>query len=190
MSKLKYSLLFSAISLLICTAMLASTTFAWLHDTASANVRIEAGNLAITVIGYEADGTPIGSFRDAATPPVIEEENWEPGLTDAKHIRIENSGSLDLNYELKFVVEDEGLEEVLWYALNVVEDMSGSQITPVRESMTGLAADVKSGTLAPSEAVIYRIDYGMLESAGNTYMGRDFLADIVVTATQTDAEQN
>lgn len=178
----------SGLSIILCLAMLAGTTFAWFSDVASnKGNRIQAGNLGITVIGYEEDGGVIGDFKNPQTPALINESNWESGFRNTKYIEIKNSGTLHLKFELTFVTSDGGLQPALWYDINAVGTLPDNTVTPAREPMSSLASDVQMGTLSAGATVVYRVDYGMLESAGDTYMDKSFSADIIVTATQTNA---
>ena len=101
MTNTKKSLVLSALSLLICCAMLVGTTFAWFTDsvTNTENV-ITAGNLSIEAVAYELDMTNttgtayrIGgvnngenfyfkatgqSLKEKDCPPIIDDELWEP----------------------------------------------------------------------------------------------------------------
>lgn len=179
----------SGLSIILCLAMLIGTTFAWFSDTASnKNNSIQAGNLGITVIGYDAEGLNPVNFKETAQPqPVIQETNWEPGLTNTKYITITNSGTLNLKFEMEFLTRDGGLQPALWYDISVVSVMPDGSVVPVRKEMNGLAAAVQSGQLNAGAQIIYRLDYGMLESAGNSYWDKNFTADINVTATQIAA---
>ncbi len=168
--------------------MLISATFAWFSDVASnkGNV-ITSGNLEISVIGYDENGDNPVNFKEKHDP-IISEDNWEPGLTNTKFVKIENTGTLALKYELTFVTYDEGLQEALWYKITEATTLPGGSVPTFeeREQMGLISSDIQDGDLTPGESIIYRIDYGMNESAGNTYMDKGFSADIIVTATQTN----
>ncbi|NLZ52583.1 MAG: hypothetical protein GX892_05465, partial [Thermoanaerobacteraceae bacterium] len=99
----------SGLSIIIALAMLFGVTFAWFSDVASnkGNV-IASGNLAISVIGYDANGNPTVNFKDEHDP-IINESIWEPGLANTKFVKIQNIGTLGLKYELTFVTYDQGL---------------------------------------------------------------------------------
>jgi len=180
----------SGLSIVVCLAMLISATFAWFSDVASnkGNV-IASGNLAISVIGYDANGDPTVNFKDEHDP-VINESNWEPGLANTKFVKIENIGNLGLKYNLTFVTYDQGLQEALWYKITEATTLPGGSVPTFeeRKQMGLISSDIQDGDLTPGESIIYRIDYGMNESAGNTYMDKGFSADIIVTATQTNGD--
>ena len=62
----KRALIFSALAILMCVAMLIGTTFAWFTDTASTGVnKIVAGNLDIEV-KYTLDGEEWKDLAGAA----------------------------------------------------------------------------------------------------------------------------
>ena len=100
MKSTKKSLIFSALSLLLCCALLAGTTFAWFTDsvTNTGNI-ITAGNLAINAYAYDI-GEGGESFtitgvnnsmeftfevdaqaqdlKEENCPPIISDDLWEP----------------------------------------------------------------------------------------------------------------
>ena len=56
MTNTKKSLIFSALSLLLCCALLIGTTFAWFTDSVTnTGNKIQAGNLSIDAIAYDLD---------------------------------------------------------------------------------------------------------------------------------------
>ena len=104
----KRALLLSALSLLMCVSMLVGTTFAWFTDsvTSAGNI-IKAGNLDVEM--YWADGGKAvpaddsADWTDASTGAIFNNDLWEPGYTEAKHLKIANVGTLALNYQLRIV---------------------------------------------------------------------------------------
>ena len=100
----KRAWLMSVLSLVLCVAMLAGSTFAWFTDTASTGVNtIQAGNLDVQLMN--ADGTkelgetPLTWVK--ATGAENETVWWEPGCTyDLESFRIRNNGNLALKYKV------------------------------------------------------------------------------------------
>lgn len=97
----KSALLCSVLSLLLCTAMLLGTTYAWFTDGTSTGAnRIAAGNLDVTL----SHRTPNGDFcevqEDTALFLSVEREaiQWEPGAAAEETFRISNDGTLALQY--------------------------------------------------------------------------------------------
>lgn len=123
----KRSLLMSFLSLLLCIAMLAGTTFAWFTDSVSSKSnRITAGNLDI---GFEYrsakaladarkanEGKPEeeqaeAKWEDVEAIPVDKKDPffraaddskilWEPGAVAYTQFKVVNKGSLALKYNL------------------------------------------------------------------------------------------
>ena len=95
----KRALLTSALAILMCVAMLISTTFAWFTDTASTGVnKIQAGNLDVE-LAYSKDFTEWKKVDD--TTKVFEDSTlWEPGRTEVVYLRVTNAGTLALKYTL------------------------------------------------------------------------------------------
>lgn len=98
----KKALSSSILSLVLCVVMLIGTTFAWFSDKISSGQNIiRSGNLDIEM--YWTDDLESGEWfnvEDDKHNTIFNYDNWEPGYTDVKYIKIVNAGSLALNYEL------------------------------------------------------------------------------------------
>ena len=99
------ALVMSALSLLLCCAMLVGTTFAWFTDSVtSARNTIQAGNLDVVLEYWDGDSyeevtSATKLFNDAAL--------WEPGYTEVAYLKVSNAGTLALKYQLSVNVYDE-----------------------------------------------------------------------------------
>lgn len=95
----KHALWASVTAIALCMVMLVGTTFAWFTDTASTGVnRIEAGNLKIKLM-YSTDMT---SWVEATADTPLFDDNalWEPGYTQIAYLKVVNTGSLALKYDV------------------------------------------------------------------------------------------
>ena len=104
----KKSLLISALSLVLCFAMLIGTTFAWFTDSVnSANNVIMSGNLDIELEYW--NGTEWADVKGKSD--ILTNTLWEPGTTEVAYLRVANAGSLALKYQLgvNIVSETEGV---------------------------------------------------------------------------------
>ena len=95
----KSALFTSSISLLLCFAMLLGTTFAWFTDSVtSANNIIKSGKLDVEM--HWADGTKgvpandSADWKDASTGAIFNNQLWEPGYTEVRHIKITSLNSV------------------------------------------------------------------------------------------------
>ena len=101
----KKALLLSALSILLCLAMLVGTTFAWFTDSVtSGRNTVKAGNLDVVLeywngTAYDTVDEDTKFFNDAAL--------WEPGHTEVAYLKISNAGTLALKYQLAVNVFDE-----------------------------------------------------------------------------------
>ena len=103
----KRALLVSALSIVMCLAMLIGTTFAWFTDTASTGLnKIQAGNLDVKL-----------SYKDGETFKEVDTETklfgndglWEPGHVEYAVLKVENAGTLALKYKLGInIVSEKG----------------------------------------------------------------------------------
>ena len=104
----KRALLTSVMALVMCVVMLAGTTFAWFTDTASTGVnKIQAGNLKMDV-QYTLDGNEWRLLDGASN--LFQKGLWEPGHTEVVALKVTNTGSLALKYNISMniVSETEG----------------------------------------------------------------------------------
>ena len=200
----KRALLASVLSVVVCAAMLVGSTFAWFTDsvTSAGNI-IKSGNLKVALEwanGTEALDT--ATWQDASTGAIFNYDLWEPGYTEARHVRISNKGNLALKYEIRIVANGEVSK--LADVIDVYYIKDGKQIT----SRTGLTDENKIGTLSQvlanpyaakghilagdNAADVATIALKMQESAGNEYqnlsIGTDFSIQLV--ATQYTSEKD
>lgn len=122
----------SALSLLLCVAMLAGVTFAWFSDTTkNEGNTIASGTINVKAYGYDANPDPtalwydpvqnqdlplkIGVGADTSVKydfddgKVISEVNFEPNKSGAKYIIIENTGTLPADVHFKILNADKPL---------------------------------------------------------------------------------
>ena len=200
----KRALLASILSVVVCAAMLAGSTFAWFTDsvTSAGNI-IKSGNLDVALEwanGTEALDT--AEWKDASTNAIFNYDLWEPGYTEARHVRISNKGNLALKYEIRIAANGEVSK--LADVIDVYYIKDGKQIT----SRTGLTDENKIGTLSQVLANPYAakghilagenavdvatIALKMQESAGNEYQGLAIGSDfsIQLVATQYTSESD
>ena len=176
--KTKNSLFASAIALVLCVAMLAGTTFAWFSDIAtSKNNVIQSGSLDITMEwANDFDAT---TWQDATAGAIFTHDNWEPGYTDVKYIKITNKGNLNLKWRL--TLEAEGTVSKLSDVIGVYcVNPATAQLTSI-DGLTsaGTLTNVlnnknvfaPTGALVPGAEVIVAMAMHMDEEAGNTYKG-------------------
>ena len=181
----KRSLWTSAVSLIICFAMLLGTTFAWFSDSVtSANNIITSGNLDIELEYW--NGTEWVDVKDKSD--ILTNTLWEPGATEVAYLRVANAGSLALRYQLgiNIVSETEGVNvagetfKLSDYILfDVVEGVNGE---------TGAYANREAAVAAVSEAQKISTGYGK----SSTMLPDDelYLALVVYMPTTVGNEAN
>ncbi len=140
----KKALLASALSVVVCLAMLIGSTFAWFTDSVTSGKNtIVAGNLDVEL--YHTNGAVTEEETVADDTELFADVNgaqiqWEPGVVAYENFRVANEGSLALKYQLSMnltnynTVKENGksLLDVLQVA--VVED----GFTGTREDVAGL----------------------------------------------------
>lgn len=98
-------LLRSAISMLLCLAMLVGTTYAWFTDSVSSkNNIIKTGTLQVDM-EHKVDGSWI-SLRETPDHQIFNYSHWVPGYTQTATVKIQNEGSLAFKYQLTATLDE------------------------------------------------------------------------------------
>ena len=199
------TLLLSVLSLLLCMSMLVGTTFAWFTDSVtSANTIITSGNLDVEM--YWADGTQAvptekSGWTDASQGAIFDYDNWEPGYTQVRHIKIANVGSLALKYKVSILTNGEvsDLADVIDvdYVDPAVQVANRTDLTDAYKlgTLTQVLAklgETGNGELIAGASDTITIAFKMQETAGNTYMNKSIGTDfaVVLNATQLTSEDD
>jgi len=201
----KRALTMSVISLLICFTMLLGTTYAWFTDsvTSAGNI-IKSGNLDVEMYwakGNEDPDADATAWTDASTGAIFDNDKWEPGYTEVRHIKISNVGTLALKYQLHFFANGDVSKladaiDVYFVdpAVQVTDRTALNGIEPVgtlTEVLAGMPGNV-SGDLLAKENDTVTLALKMRESAGNEYQGLEIGSDFVIQllATQDTVESD
>ena len=201
----KKALLASVLSLLLCMAMLVGTTFAWFTDTASSTGnKIVAGKLNVDLELLDEETNVWESVKDD-NDPIFNYEDWEPGYTDVKLLRVENQGTLALKWKAVFVSATSlsdlaNVIDVYVKPYGVVADAS-TVVYPTDRALDGYVRvgtvaefvntieETTNGILLEGETAYLGIALKMQETAGNEYQEMDLGAfDINIVATQLASE--
>ncbi len=99
------ALLVSLLSLLVCFSMLVGSTFAWFTDKEVTGVNtIVAGNLDIKLSYKNSKVTTFTGVSEATTDLFVGEDGlemlWEPGAVAVCYFKLENLGTLALQYKM------------------------------------------------------------------------------------------
>ena len=203
--KTRQALVSSVISLVLCCSMLIGTTFAWFTDeVTSTNNIIKSGTLDITMEWANGKDDPKAeetTWTDASTGAIFDNDLWEPGYTEARHLRIANIGTLALNWSLAIVPTGEvsELAEVIDVYYYDYRGYGGNKQITDRDNLTGL---IYKGTLAewlntgivsgsldanPDNPKTYALTVvlKMREEAGNEYQGKSIGSDFAVKLLAT-----
>lgn len=201
----KSALLLSALSLLMCVAMLVGSTYAWFTDSVSSgNNIILAGSLKVGM--QWADGTAdpeaeTTAWTDASLGAIFHHTLWEPGYAEIRHIRISNDGTLALKYavNLKANGNVSSLAEVIdvFFADPAVQTVDGyalndsDRVGTLAELLAGTVS-APSGTLAPGESTTLTVALRLRKDAGNEYqdlsIGSDFSFRVLATQPENPSD--
>ena len=204
----KRALISSVLALFLCFAMLLGTTYAWFTDsvTSDGNI-IQTGTLDVAMYWAEGDEDPtaVSEWKDASKGALFNNNKWEPGYSEAKHIKIANEGTLALKYQMRILAN--GVVSELANVIDVYYFDEAKQLTNadfVDANRLGTLAEVLnvtydkniskavSGSLAEQTYKTVTLAFKMQESAGDEYQEMSIGADfsIQILATQDTLEKN
>ena len=190
------------ISLFVCFAMLLGTTYAWFTDsvTSAGNI-IQSGTLDVEM--YYADGAAdptaeTTEWVDASVESIYGANTlWEPGYTDAKHIKIANVGTLSLKWQLAIIPTGEVsmLADVIdvYYTANATTPVDRNDLG----TYVGTLADIinngiDAGTLDAKAVYVSTFVLKMRESIGNEYqnlsIGSGFAVQLLATQYTSESD--
>lgn len=206
MHKKTKALLQSAVSLLLCISMLIGSTFAWFTDsvTSSGNI-ITTGKLDLEMYWtdkLDGSNTTWKNVENAADNTIFNHDNWEPGYTQVRYIKLVNAGNLALKYQL--AIEPVGAVGDLADAIRVYSADNGTVVDEYADLASlsshgilrdvlnhGVGATVPEGNLQPNGEVIVTLAMSMDTAAGNEYQSKDAGAFTVkALATQYASESD
>ena len=194
MKAVKRSIILCALSLALCVALLVGSTFAWFSDsiTNSGNT-ISAGNLTA-----QWSYRPINDDT-AAYKPVSEElalfssdTVWQPGEPHGYDFKVENTGSVDFEWELTIDLADtagesqNNLTDVLVVYVDGVKSEVGFTDGAVVIGGTLAATDGETTAETDETSCEFSLAFAISESAGNDYQNLSVSFSLVLTANQVN----
>ena len=216
MKNVRRSLLTSSVSLLLCFVMLIGTTFAWFTDVAvSANNIIQTGKLDANMYWNTDNGESWTNAEGLFAEPIFDYDNWEPGYTVVRYIKVANEGNLAFQYRM--YIDPTGVVGMLADVIDVSYDIvTGNEGFTAPTSMSNMGSlrrlgtlsnviseniSIPGGALLPegktangcySGEIVICIAFHMQESAGNEYQGKSIGDSFGITlhATQYDYESD
>ncbi len=194
MKAVKRSIILCALSLALCVALLVGSTFAWFSDsiTNSGNT-ITAGNL-----------TAQWSYRTlnddtAAYEPVSEElalfsadTVWQPGEPHGYDFKVENTGSVDFEWELTIDLADtagesqNNLTDVLEVYVDGVKSKVGFTDGAVVINGTLAATDGETTAETDETSCEFSLAFAIPEDAGNDYQNSSVSFSLTLSAKQVN----
>lgn len=168
----KYTLSIKSIILLIILVLgFAGATYAWFTDSVTnEDNRIQAGNLKVK---FEASDALNGTYRDlsdGALPVFDFGTNAQPGDGPfVAFIKVTNTGSILLSYQIEFLITDADLEDVVFFEIEkVVFVGSDNDYSKTNIDGVGLASEKLEGFNLIGDAYeVYKIT--MSFDADNQY---------------------
>ncbi len=207
------ALFLSIVSLLLCFVMLMGTTFAWFVDRVqSTGNRIEAGDLEVDLVMYnENTGNYVSITNvdgDLFSLSDTTGSLWSPGVTRTIYFGVRNTGSLAVKYDAYIEVDNQGLAEVLQYAVaeNYGQGTVRSFVDAAEADGPSGPLDVKRITVAEDKVLepvvegpeapekegetdYYALTVKMVDNAPEEYQNTSVKINIIVNATQASIDE-
>ena len=195
-SKLKANVFFAVFTILLCFALLTTTTMALFTDSTTPIVaRVNAGNMDIDLLQADEDGNYV-SIKDGEGD-VFGNNPWEPNQTRVVFLKIQNNSNIRVGYifQLNVLVGDlVGSLEICSFdgehydVSNETWDSLSEKSAPVPLKNGG---NTLSGNdyviLEVGEADYYAVAVYMLSQTTNEYQNKQCVIDVAVFATQANA---
>ena len=206
----KRALLLSILSVLLCVSMLIGSTFAWFTDsTASTGNIIKSGTLDVKM-SYSSDNATYTDVEADNAGPVFNYDKWEPGYTDMKYIKIENTGSLAFKWQLHILPNGtvDKLAEVIdvyvaevtdsfdyklasYTKVGTLKDMIDENDGAAHGALLSKTTDATPDAYERKGSVTLCIALHMREDAGNEYMNMQIGSSFNLTLIATQyTEEN
>lgn len=194
MKAVKRSIILCALSLALCVALLVGSTFAWFSDsiTNSGNT-ISAGSLQA-----QWSYRPINDDT-AAYEPVSEElalfsadTVWQPGEPHGYDFKVENTGSVDFEWELTIDLADtagesqNNLTDVLVVYVDGVKSEVGFTDGAVVINGTLAATDGETTAGTDESSCEFSLAFAIPEDAGNDYQNSSVSFSLTLSARQVN----
>lgn len=106
---MKSELVASALSLLLCLAMLAGSTFAWFTDSVTSNRNVIQSGTVKAKLEYStlADGQWTSYAEVTEETDIFGYDKWEPGYVRVVKFKVTNMGTLAMKYRLGADIQSE-----------------------------------------------------------------------------------
>lgn len=190
----KRALLMSALSLLMCVSMFIGSTYAWFTDeVTSENNVIKSGTLEVGFEWANGKEDPASvTWNDASEGPIFNNDLWEPGYTEARHVKIANKGTLAMNWNLAISANGEvsALGDVIdvyctKYNAKQINDRDVTGLEYKGTLTEWLSTGFATGSLEAGKEFTMTVVLKMREEAGNEYqnlsIGSDFAIKLLAT---------
>lgn len=195
MKAVKRSIILCALSLALCVALLVGSTFAWFSDsiTNSGNT-ISAGSLQAqwSYRTLNSDDTAEYTAVGEELPLFSADTVWQPGEPHGYDFKVENTGSVDFEWELTIDLADtagesqNNLTDVLVVYVDGVESEVGFTDDAVVINGTLAATDGETTAGTEESSCEFSLAFAIPEDAGNDYQNSSVSFSLTLSARQVN----
>ena len=181
----KLNIFFIALKLLLCVALMSSSTFALFTDSAELGVSVTAGGMDVRLLQWVPDEYIDISRRQG---DVFGTQLWEPGHTRVVFLKVENGSNIPIKYLLEMnSVRTNGFADALEYCVleSAVFDTAGlswaelSEGRPVYTLVDG-TNPISGGFYLPLDVngeAYFTLVMHMKEADSDVYQGKADLSE-------------
>lgn len=197
MKAVKRSIILCALSLALCVALLVGSTFAWFSDsiTNSGNT-ISAGSLQAqwSYRTLNSDDTAEYTAVGEELPLFSSDTVWQPGEPHGYDFKVENTGSVDFEWELTIDLADtagesqNNLTDVLVVYVDGVKSEVGFTDGAVAVVINGtlVATDDETTAETDESSCEFSLAFAIHEDAGNDYQNSSVSFSLTLSARQVN----
>jgi predicted ribosomally synthesized peptide with SipW-like signal peptide len=171
----------SFINLMIIVLLFTAATFAWFSDTViNEDNRIQVGNLKVSMVAadsllfddplYNLANDNLQDLKLDTSALFDFEGRVEPGQSLTRYIRIKNVGTIAMDYEVHFTVNEAFLKDYINFSISEVDLITGVAGTAVDRLGSYFSAVAFSGAdLLQNQYTIHKITITISEELGNDF---------------------
>ncbi len=194
-SKSKLKIFFAIMTIVVCTVLLISTSFALFADTAEdVTVRVQAGVLDIDLQQADNNGHYVSLENEPGN--IFGNDSWEPGQTRVYFFKVTNKSNIKVKFTFVLIAQMMEMKGALEYAVfeeRSFEDVSANKDYYLNAEYEDMYENWNSISgpnyvqMIPNQEMYYAISVRMKPECENEYQGKYCSIDVYLEAQQGNA---
>jgi predicted ribosomally synthesized peptide with SipW-like signal peptide len=171
----------SFINLVLIIVLFAAATFAWFSDTVTnKDNRIQVGNLKVSLVAadsllldeplYNLANDELQDLKLDTSALFDFDGRVEPGQSLTRYIRVKNVGTIAMDYEVHFTVNEAFLKDYIQFAITPVMVTTGELGDPVNRLGSYFSGLAFAGTgLLQNQYTLHKVTITISENLSNDF---------------------